>query len=252
MSSGGTRWLAIAVLITVIAGVWWWSPGAEREDLSRSARPAAGRLLAPEKPRPDDLVGADAAPPAAPEARRAPAPPAAGPGLGDDEPDEFDGDAIAAAWATVDLDAVRRALPDNRYWLEAAPTTDEALIEARAADRRQRNVEYGKVLSGTGTDAEVRAYYDDRARLSGDYVEFATYLLDNYEATLPPRDVALLQLARRMHLSRLEEIPRRMQEALERKQQQDEARAQWLADERAFGAAPSADPPQPSDAAGDH
>ncbi|MDX2168995.1 MAG: hypothetical protein SF182_18150, partial [Deltaproteobacteria bacterium] len=167
-------------------------------------------------------------------------PPASGGAAADDGADELDGDAIAAAWASVDLDAVRRALPDNRYWRDAAPTTDEAVLAARDEARRLRNVEYGKVLSGTGSEAEIRAYYDDRARQSGDYVEFATYLLDHYQSTLPERDVALLQLARRMHLSRLEEIPRRMQEAVERKAEQDAARAQWQAEEQAFRAAPDA------------
>jgi hypothetical protein len=48
--------------------------------------------------------------------------------------------------------------------------------------------------------------------------------------------VSLLQLARRLHLARLEEIPRSLEQALERKSQQDEARARWQADERAFNA----------------
>jgi hypothetical protein len=92
------------------------------------------------------------------------------------------------------------------------------------------------VLSGTGSEAEIRAYYDDRARLSGDYVEFATYLIDHYGEVLPERDVSLLTLARRLHLARLEEIPRRMEEALQRRDEQDEARRRWLEDERAFNA----------------
>jgi hypothetical protein len=98
------------------------------------------------------------------------------------------------------------------------------------------------MLSGTGSEAEIRAYFDQRARLSGDYVEFITYLLDHHQATLPERDVGLLQLARRLHLARLEEIPRRMDEALQRKREQDEARARWRAEEDAFRAGgPAAD-----------
>lgn len=140
-------------------------------------------------------------------------------------------DSLAQAWSNVDLDEVRRKMPDNLYFKLAAPTTDEAVIEERAAERARWNVEYGKMLSGTGTEEEIRAYYDMRARLSGDYVEFTTHLLDNYREVLPERDVALLELARRMHLSRLEEIPRQVEEARERKRKQDEARAAWLADE---------------------
>lgn len=154
--------------------------------------------------------------------------------MADDAPDELGGDAVAAAWARVDLAAVQRALPDNLFWTNGAPTTDEAELERRARERDRWNVEYGKVLSGTGTEEEVRAYFDHRARLSGDYVEFTTYLLDHYGDDLTERDVSLLTLARRLHLARLEEVPRRMEEALARKQQQDEARARWLADEKAF------------------
>ena len=161
-------------------------------------------------------------------------PPAEGAPDIDDGADELDGDAIAAAWSNVDLAEVRRALPDNIFWQMSAPTRDEAEIERRARERERWNVEYGKVLSGTGTDEEIRAYYDQRARMSGDYVEFTTYLLDHYGDELHPRDAQLLKLARQLHLARLEEIPRGLETALQRKAEQDEARARWQAEERAF------------------
>jgi hypothetical protein len=180
-----------------------------------------------------------------PEARQPPAPPPAGEGgvAGDVSGDELGGDAIEAAWAHVDLDEVRRAMPDNLYWTMGVPTKDEAEIERRERERERWNEQYGKVLSGTGTEEEIRAYYDQRARLSGDYVEFTTYLLDHYGDVLTARDVSLLQLARRLHLARLEEIPRSLEQALLRKSQQDEARARWQADERAFNADDTASPP---------
>lgn len=148
-----------------------------------------------------------------------------------------DSDAIAEAWSVVDLDEVRKALPNNLYFDLSAPTNDPDVIAERQAERERWNVEYGKVLSGTGTEEEIRDYYDQRARLSTDYVEFTTYLLDHYGDELPERDVGLLELARRLHLARLEEIPRKVEEALERKHQQDAVREAWLADEAAFGAA---------------
>jgi hypothetical protein len=144
-------------------------------------------------------------------------------------------DASAEAWAMVDLEEVRRAMPDNIYFELSAPTKDEAVLAQRAAERDRWNTEYGKVLSGTATDAEIRAYYDQRARLATDYMEFTTYLLDHYRDTLPERDVGLLELARRLNAARLQEIPRQVEESFERKQQQDEARAAWLADEAEFG-----------------
>jgi hypothetical protein len=238
MPNRGVGWGLVVTVVGLAALVWWARPAQRAPQATASGRGgAASSSATPEQGAPV-AVGVPAHV-AAPTPRQAPAlPPAGGPVASDDGPDELDGDAIEAAWLTVDLEAVRRALPDNRYWRDAAPTTDEALIEARAEARRLRNIEYGKVLSGNGSEAEIRAYYDDRARQSGDYVEFATYLLDHYPQ-LPERDVALLQLARRMHLSRLEEIPRRMQEAIERKGEQDAARAAWQADEEAFRAAPA-------------
>ncbi len=145
-----------------------------------------------------------------------------------------DADELAAAWSAVDFDEVRRAMPDNIYFEMSAPTTDEAVLAERAAQRSRWNDEYGKVLSGTGSEEEVLAYYDVRARISSDYLEFTTYLLDNHGQSLAERDRGLLELARRLHAARLQEIPRQVEEALARKRQQDAAREAWLADEAAF------------------
>lgn len=224
---------AAAVVVAVAA--WLLGVRVRPTASGSAAAPAAPAAHAPRAtaaPRAD----AAAAPPADAHQPPAPPPPAPAGAVADEEVDELDGDAIAAGWANVDLEEVRRALPDNRYWEMGAPTSDEAEIERRARERERWNVEYGKVLSGTGSDEEIRAYYDERARVSGDYVEFTTYLLDHYGEVLHPRDVSLLQLARRLHLARLEEIPRSLEQALQRKAEQDEARARWQADERAFNA----------------
>lgn len=147
---------------------------------------------------------------------------------------DIDGQPMGGTWNNVNMEAVRAALPDNLYWQMSTPTTDEAVIEERALERARWNVEYGKVLSGTGTEEEIRGYYDYKSRLSADYVELVTHLLDNYGEDIPDRDVSFLQLARRLHLARLEEVPRKLEEAFERKRAQDAARAAWLADEAAF------------------
>lgn len=148
---------------------------------------------------------------------------------------------ITAAWSAVDMEEVRQAMPDNLYWKLSVPTKDPRILEEREAERARRNVEYGKILSGTGTEDEIRAYYDLRARISGDYIEFATYLLDHY--SLPERDAGLLKLALRLHRARLEEIPRKIEEAFERKRAQDAAREAWLADQATFGGANPDSPP---------
>jgi len=137
-------------------------------------------------------------------------------------------------WSVVDLKALQKELPDNLYWKMASPTSDPAVIEERDAERARWNVEYGKVLSNTATADEVDTYYAYRYRLSSDYVQFATYLLADYGDDLAPRDVGLLKVAIELHLARLEEIPRQIAEAHERREAHDAARRAWLESEAAF------------------
>lgn len=225
-SNGGARWLwpAAAFVVAAIAVAWWFVPGA------KESRPAPD----PQRPVETGSVGDRVAP--AREVRLPESlPSAAGPDVPPFEPGpNFENESIQAAWSAVDMEEVRRALPGNLYWTLSMPTQDPKVEEERKTERDRWNVEYGKILSGTGTAEEITAYYDQRARLSSDYIEFTTYLIDHYGKTLSERDVGLLELARRLHAARLEEIPRKIEEAMERKRQQDEARAAWLADEAQF------------------
>jgi hypothetical protein len=143
-------------------------------------------------------------------------------------------ESLGGTWENVDMEAVRRAMPDNLYWTMAVPTDDPRIQEQRDAERKRWNDEWGKVLSGTATEEEIDAYFTHRNRLSRDYVEFTKYVLDHYRDDLSPQDVALLELAQRLHLARLAELPRKLVEAHERKREQDAARAAWLADEAEF------------------
>jgi hypothetical protein len=200
------RWLILAAVLSVLAllAVRW---------LSRPPAPA---------PVPAPSAAAPEAPPAEPAPAEPPPAPAA------PSPD------VALGLGGVDLEEVRAALPDNLYWQSSAPTDDPALLEQRDRDKAYRNEQYGKILSGTGTDEEILDYYDHRMRASTDYVQFVDYLLEHYGADLTDQDQTLLHLAKRLHQARLEEIPRRIQEARERKGEQDEARRKWLEEERDF------------------
>jgi hypothetical protein len=202
---------------------------------------ATWRLVARPAPAPAAALAARPAPP--PSAAAAPlaeAPPeAAETAPAAELPDEPAAEDLGGSWEFVDLEEVRQAMPHNLYWEQAMPTDNERVLRQREEDRARWNVEYGKVLSGNATEAEIEAYFAHRQRLSADYVEFVSYVLDHYQDEIPERDVGLLELARRLHLARLEEIPKRIQEATLRKQQQDAAREAWLADEADFE---SADP----------
>jgi hypothetical protein len=203
----------IAVLLVGAAVLWRYQRTSVRRDV-RSARASA---TSETRPRPSTAPSRDAEP----AATGRPAP--------DAEPED-----MQTPWSVVDLDALRNELPDNLYWKMASPTSDPAVIEEREAERARWNVEYGKVLSNTATADEVDGYYAYRYRLSSDYVQFATYLLSDYGDDLAPRDVGLLKVAIELHLARLEEIPRQIAEAHERREAHDAARRAWLESEAAF------------------
>jgi hypothetical protein len=183
-----------------------------------------------------------------PSPRRVPAWPADVEGRAPSEDQAYKADPAAphldtaAAWARVDFDEIRRALPDSLYWTMAFPTKDPALLEQRERTRAEWNVQYGKVLSNTATDEEIDAYYAIQQQLSEDYIEFLVYLAEHYGDVVPRSEVGALKLAGEMHLARLEEIPRKIAEAKERHAQHEATRRAWLEDQQRF--APSTVPPR--------
>ena len=161
--------------------------------------------------------------------------PALGPGDPTKTPDPDALEAPDTPWAAVDLGRIREAMPDNLFWKMAMPTRDPEVLRAREEERARWNVEYGKVLSNTATAEEIDAFYAHRQKLSSDYVEFATFLLAEYGDKLPQRDVGLLKVAVEMNLARLQEIPRQIEEANQRRMKHDAARRAWLEQQRIFG-----------------
>jgi hypothetical protein len=209
---GSTRLVWGVVAVAALVALAWW--------ILRSD----GDIAAAAAPPPQASPAPSAAPPAEAAAPEAP-------------PDEQTGpEDLGGTWENVDLEAIRREMPDNLYFELALPTEDPQILEARDAERAHWNDEYGKLLSGTASEEEIVAYYDYRHRVSSDYVQFTSYVLDHHRAELPPRDVALLELAQNMHKHRLLEIPRKLQVARERKRQQDDAVEQWRRDEAEFAA----------------
>jgi hypothetical protein len=239
--SGWSRWrLAAAATVAIAACLAAWAVLAPSD---RSIAPVATTEAPPPAPATSPAVSASRDP-APVEELPIPQPSADLPTL--ELPPGFSDDPMRLPWGIVDLDAVRDALPDNTYWRMAAPTDDLRVQQEREDERSRWNVEYGKVLSGTGTEEEIQAYFAHRQRMSADYVEFVGYVLDHYGDRLPDQDVGLLELARKLHLARLEEIPRKTQEAIERKQAQDAAREAWLQQEAEFAAGDTgAEEPEP-------
>jgi hypothetical protein len=140
-------------------------------------------------------------------------------------------------WANVDLEEVRRAMPDNLYWRMSSPTKDEAVLREREEERARWNEAYGKVLSNTASEQEIVDYYAHRDQLASDYVQFATYVLEHYGEQLSIRDLGLMKVAVELNLATLEQIPRQIEEAQQRRVAHEQAREAWRRDQADFGAA---------------
>ncbi|ACY16575.1 hypothetical protein [Haliangium ochraceum] len=229
MSAGsGSRTLLIAGLLAAAALgavlLWWPAPTAERgpdgdgdgdataqtsgeaRGQAHAPRPALGES-APAGAAGDPIAGLEGEPEVAP-----PTP------------------AEAAEAYPVDLEALRARIPDNLYWQRDGPTEDPEELARREAEAEQRNQQLGKILSGTASEAEIDAYYDHRERLSRDYISFAKLVLSEYGEELPARDRGLYELSMELHAARLLEVPRKREQALQRKHEQDEARRAWRAE----------------------
>jgi hypothetical protein len=133
----------------------------------------------------------------------------------------------------VDLDALRARLPDNLYWQLGAPTDDPAVLARRAEIEESNNKLFGKVQSGAASPEEIERYYDQRHRVSEDYIEFAALLLSEHEKELPEQDRGLYELSIRMHRSRLDDEPRLRREALARYEVAEQRRAEHRRKEKA-------------------
>ena len=158
-----------------------------------------------------------------------------------DEPASISDDlgSFAHAWDTLDLEEVRRIMPNNLVWQLTMPTKDPSVLDKRREIRQYWENQYGKVLSNTATVKEVNEYYAHQQQRSADYIEFTSYILDNHGSELREQDANLLQIARTLHMARIEEIPRHQAEALARREAHAKAREAWKADQKRFeGEAP--------------
>jgi hypothetical protein len=191
------------------------SADAPRRPVDRAARPTNGASATDGRA----VASADGDRRADRKARRSATP----------EPEDME-----TPWAAVDLHALQVELPDNLYWKMAVPTKDQAILDERQAERDRWNVEYGKILSNTATADEIDTYYAYRYRLSSDYIQVATILLADYGDKLEQKDVGLLKVAIELHMARLEEIPRQIEEAHQRCEAHERVRQDWLASQKSF------------------
>ena len=137
-------------------------------------------------------------------------------------------DAKAEAWAKVDFEAIKTAMPDNQFWEMAMPTGDENVLATRQEKRNLLKIIEAEIAARHATEGEIRAYYDQQQMLSEDYVEAITVLLNKYGDVLPEEDYSGQTLARMMHLAKLQELPSKVTRALEERQKFVSQRTEWL------------------------
>src|SRR5437868_4361313 len=155
-------WLAVLGSLSALVLVLWLAGGR-----APSKAPEAPAM--PDRP-PSEIPTATA------EHSRATSRPAARAPAAPEAPEYIEG----LVYGEIDLREAKALMPDNLYWKLGAPTKDEEVLAEREEERKRRNEEYGKVLSGDASEDEVKAYYDYKKKLSSDYLEFSEFMARRY------------------------------------------------------------------------
>jgi hypothetical protein len=141
-------------------------------------------------------------------------------------------------YGEIDLREAKALMPDNIYWQRGAPTKDPAELERREAERKRRNEEYGRVIAGDASEDEVRKYYDDKRRVSQDYLEFSEFMARRYRNSDNKEFVGMLELAMKMHAEKLAQLDEELERSLEHARQREKARQDWARQKEEFGDIP--------------
>lgn len=145
-------------------------------------------------------------------------------------------DAKAEAWAKVDMTEIRANTPDNLFWVMAAPSADDFVLEQRKEKRASLKNTETKMMARHASETEIHDYYAYQMQLSEDYIEVITLLLNKYSNVIPEEDYSGQTLARSMHLRKLQELPQQMSRALDLRKDFVSMRELWLSDKDAYRA----------------
>lgn len=117
----------------------------------------------------------------------------------------------------LNLELLRPQIPNNLYWELDAPTTDVEVAKQRAARAKKRNDDYGRILSNEAEEGQIREYYDERRRISNDYLQLTGLVLEGKAGEVSERDRGLFELTANLHRERLKQIERDQLDALARR-----------------------------------
>lgn len=116
----------------------------------------------------------------------------------------------------IQLEKLRSKIPDNRYWELDSPTSDVEVAKQRAAKAKARNDMLGRITANEASPEEIRAYYDERRRISSDYLELALRVLNGEAGEVSERDRGMFELTANLHRARLKQVDRDQRDALDR------------------------------------
>jgi len=151
-------------------------------------------------------------------------------------PPGFNSGDPAVAWAKVDLEALKADMPNNLYWVLAAPTKDEQVLAERREIKEYWDKQRAQINANRASEKQIRDYFQHREQVTTDYIEFATSLLNRYHDVLPEEAYSFQVFARNLNLVLLQELPKKLNNALESRKKFIAQREEWLQDKQAYEA----------------
>ena len=107
---------------------------------------------------------------------------------------------------------LRQKFPDN----QALPPVDREELREKEEARERRNREYGRISANRASEAEIADYYAEQRRLAEDSIEVLAFILQEYGGQMSETDLKKHEFLLESFQKRLDRIPERKAEALER------------------------------------
>jgi len=82
--------------------------------------------------------------------------------------------------------------------------------------RERRNREYGRIAANRASETEIADYYAEQRRLAEDSIEVLAFILQEYGGQMGETDLKKHEFLLESFQKRLDRIPERQAEALER------------------------------------
>ncbi len=113
---------------------------------------------------------------------------------------------------TINFSEMHRRFPGNR----ALPALSPEVARKKRAERRKRNLLYGKIASNRATDEEISRYYREQSAIARDVLQLVDFVLTEYGGKLTEKEVKKYRFLKEQFQNRVDIIPRKEKIARER------------------------------------